>query len=47
MKALRSIVAIGVALGLIVGFSSVPTLFEQDQLFIGNALDVVSHDLCK
>jgi hypothetical protein len=27
--------------------SSVPTLFEQDQLFIGNVLDVVGDDLRK
>ena len=27
--------------------SSVPTLFEQDPLLIGNALNVVGHDLRK
>ena len=27
--------------------SSVPTLFEQDQLLIGNVLDVVGYGLCK
>ena len=27
--------------------SGVPTLFEQDQLFIGNVLDVVGDDLHK
>ncbi|MEO7859931.1 MAG: hypothetical protein ABIU05_05715, partial [Nitrospirales bacterium] len=30
-----------------VAISSVPTLFEQDQLLIGNALNVVGHDLRK
>ena len=28
-------------------FSSVPTLFEQDQLFIGDALDVIGDGLRK
>ena len=29
------------------GSSVVSTLFEQDQLLIGNALDIVGHGLCK